>query len=613
MTRLKALILVLGLLAIDFAAHSQEETVLFSHQGGFYDESFYLSLGCSNFNRHIRYTTNGNIPTANSSEYENQLWLGPQLFSCSDIYKVQISPESLIYIPDSVSHAIVIRAAVFDDDGQRLGPVATNTFLIRSLGCDSHGLAILSICADSLALFDFETGILVPGVNQQVSDPEGTGNYYQHGKEWERLANVEFYEPADNSGINQQCGLRTHGNRARGYQQKGLKLYAREEYGKKRFKHRFFDTTPIKSFKHLVVKPFSTLWPYSGVQDFVANRIALGFSLDAPNSRPVRLYLNGEYWGLYFLQEKMDEHYLEDHYGVDIEHCNIIANWHRDAEFGDSTNYVRMIEWLENADLSVPENYTHLCGLIDVDNYIDYVVFETFIGNTDWPANNMRCWQEGDGKWRWLFYDGDAALIDDSFAVFDNASYMGVEGWPSSTKASLLFRRLFENNDFKQRFADRVEALCTTAFRYENTSPFFDEIKGQIINEIPHQAFRFGYPESAGFWYWSMSLVDDFLRHRVESYGQQYEAYIPAKQFDFQSNTDDFVVYPSTTDNVVYVKMLDGRSRVTTILLCDVMGRVIQGGVCYMSACQEIEMGSGLRSGVYIIRIGPYVHRFVKY
>ena len=612
MPRLRIWIWVLGMVALCNKAIAQEEKVMFSHQGGFYSESFYLSLGCSDFNHHIRYTTNGNAPTSASPVYEQQLWLSQQLYSHSDIYKVQISPESLQYVPDSVSHAIVIRAAVFDENGQRMGPVTTHTYFINALGIDAQGLPALSICADSLDLFDYQIGIMVPGVYFDANDPFNSGNYYQHGKEWERCVNVEFYKPGANGSINQQCGLRTHGNRARCYPQKGLKIYAREEYGKKRFKYRFFDTTPNDSFKHLVIKPFTTLWPFSGVQDYVSNRLAMDLALDAPNSCPVRLFLNGEYWGIYFLQEKMDERYLEDHYDVDIEHCNIIDNWHRDAEYGDSTNFVHMMEWLENADLSVAENYAYLCSLVDVDNFIDYCVFETFIGNTDWPANNMRLWQEGDGKWRWLFYDGDAALIDDAFAVFDNASYMGIEGWPSSTKASLMFRRMFENNDFKRKFAERVETFCTSEFRYENTVTYLDEVKNQIAGEIPCHIFRFGYPESVDYWNWSISLVDDFLRHRIDSYMQQYENYLPAKPSEFQSNTDDFVVYSNPADDEIHIKMLDGRSRVTSFLLCDVSGRVIQGGTCYLSACQEIVLSSGLSSGVYIVKIGSYVHRFLK-
>ena len=604
-------ILLLLLFVFRFELFSQTE-VLFSHPGGFYDEPFVLSLGCTNLNCSIRYTTNGDMPTTRSIPYVAPLFLDESLYSTSDIYALPIAPAFASFVPDSVQHVIVIRAAAFDGEGERVSEVVTQTYLIRALGCYHHGLAVVSVCADSLSLFDYDTGILVPGVFFDPENPEYTGNYFQRGKEWERLANVEFYE-LDNTGINQQCGLRTHGNRARRAPAKGLKIYAREEYGKKRFKHRFFDTTSIKSFKHLILRPFSNLWPSSGVQDYVANRMALQMGLEAPNSRLVVLYLNGEYWGVYFLQEKLDDRYLEDHFGINPEECNIISNWGKEIESGDGLGFEQLMGWLETADLSVTENYDYLCSRIDVDDFVDYVVFETFIGNKDWPANNMRCWQEGDGKWRWFFYDGDAALIDDTFNVFDNASYMGVEGWPSSTKASLLFRRLFENNVFKQKFANRVEELCAFDFQYENTVPYLDEIKHAILPEIVHQSCRFGYPSSMEYWYWGVGLVDEFLRHRVDSYLNQYDNYIPSKPFDFQSNTNDFACFPSPTTDVVNIRMLDGRSRVVDFVLSDAAGRSLIRGVKYLHACETIVLGSELRSGVYVVKIGEYTHRFVKY
>ena len=98
-----------------FAA-AQADAVVFSHPGGFYENSFSLELSCSDA-CHIRYTTNGNTPTAHSRLYEAPLWLDERLYSQSDIYKIQISPDDLIYVPDSVRHAIVIRAAAFDGEG----------------------------------------------------------------------------------------------------------------------------------------------------------------------------------------------------------------------------------------------------------------------------------------------------------------------------------------------------------------------------------------------------------------------------------------------------------------------------------------------------------------
>ena len=599
---------------------SQTE-VLFSHHGGFYDEPFVLSLGSTDWNCQIHYTTNGDTPTAASTLYEAPLFLDERLYSTSDIYTIPVSPLFEPYEPDSVQHAIIIRAAAFDGEGRRVSEVATQTYLIRALGCDHHSLAVVSVCCDSLSLFDYNTGILVPGVYYDPEDPETTGNYFQRGVEWERLANVEFYE-LDNTGINQQCGLRAHGNRARKAPAKGLKIYAREEYGKKRFKHRFFDTTTIKSFKHLILKPFSTLWPRSGVQDYVANRMALQMGLEAPNSRPVVVYLNGEYWGIYFLQEKLDDHYLEDHFYIEPVQCNIIGgngingftgDWDIEVESGDGSGFEQMMDWLEGADLSDSANYAYISQCVDIDNFIDYQILETFIANTDWPANNFRCWQSGDSKWRFAFFDGDATMLEKDYDVLCNATYVRNDRWHTGGKSTLLFRRLLENNDFKLRFSNRVNELCNTVLQSNSIINVLDGIARDLRLEVPNQIARFGYPEHMDYWNWACSLSRDFLVNRVANYQEFCESFEPLKIHDYQSNTDDFIIYPNPTGDVVHIMMLDGRSRETSFLLCDAVGRVIMSEKSYLSACQEIVLGSELRSGVYVVKIGSYVHRFVKY
>ena len=458
------LLFVLSALRVELFAQTE---VFFSQPGGFYNESFALFLSCNDWERQIRYTTNGDTPTANSNLYEAPLFLDEHLYSTSDIYTLPIAPVFEPYEPDSVRHAIVIRAAAFDDEGQRITDVVTHTYFIHSLGCDHHGFAVVSVCCDSLSLFDYDTGIFVPGALFNTDYPDWTGNYYEHGIEWERLANVEFYLPHGES-VNQQCGLRTHGNRARKAYAKGMKLYAREEYGKKRFKGPFFETTQIKSFKHLVLKPFSTLWPGTGVQDYVANRMALELGLEAANSRPVVVYLNGEYWGIYFLQEKLDDHYLEDHFAIAPEKCNILCGngfegqnweWVLEEESGDCSQFLQLLDWLEDADLSDSLNYAHVGSVIDIDNFIDYQILETFIANADWPANNMRCWQANDNKWRFIFFDGDDALLKEDYDVFGNACYMPNDRWHTCGKSTELCRRILENNDVKLKLRERVYYL----------------------------------------------------------------------------------------------------------------------------------------------------------
>lgn len=593
---------------ISIASMAQTESVIFSANGGFYPQSFQLSLGCYYSNHHIRFTTDGNTPDATSRLYEAPLELDERLYSGANIYTIPISPERLIFIPDSIQHAIVIRAAVFDENEQLISPVSTQTYLINELGFNPHGLPVVSICADSLDLFDYETGILVPGVHWDPEWPENTGNYFQRGKEWERMVNVEFYEP-NNSGINQLCGLRTHGHISRIYQAKGLKIYAREEYGKKRFKHRFFEDTPINSFKHLVLKPYSTGWPFTGVQSPLSNKIARKIGLDAPCTRLVTLFINGEYWGLYFLQEKLDERYIEDHY--DYDSCNLVGNWYGETEFGEGAGFIQMMDGLENALLSEDEPYQQLCRQIDVDNFIDYMIYETYISNTDWPGNNMRCWQADNGPWRWLFFDGDQSLINQDFDAFANAVYTGTPTWCNNQQSTLMFRRLLENDNFKKAFSRRLHELCNGPLQYDSIKPFHQEILDALAPSIHYQTQRFGYPESMHYWDWANSLIDGFLRQRTQTYLDAFDKSPLFKPY-ILSNTDDFVCYPNPSNNEAFIKLVNERSRPFEIVISDALGRVYYHQNHYFAPLENLEIGTMLNPGFYIIKVGTKHQRFLK-
>ena len=104
----------------------------FSINGGFYEEPFELTLSCDQHGKVIHYTTNGNTPTANDPIYQEPLLLDESLYSRSDIYTIHNCPDELWFQPESVKKCIVIRAAVFDEAGNRIGKVATNTYLIKS-------------------------------------------------------------------------------------------------------------------------------------------------------------------------------------------------------------------------------------------------------------------------------------------------------------------------------------------------------------------------------------------------------------------------------------------------------------------------------------------------
>ncbi len=594
-------VITLLLLCSIWSLSAQNEKVSFSQSGGCYHDSFALSLTCDNPNHHIRYTLNGSTPSANSALYAEPLLLNSRLYSNSDIYKIPISPDKYVFVPDTILKAIVIRAAVFDADGNRLGDVATNSYFIQSLGCDFQELPIMSICADSSALFDYDTGIFVPGANWSADDPEWTGNYYQTGKDWERRIHVEYYD-ANQLAFSQDAGLRAHGGNGRRLPQKNMTLYAKDDYGKKNFTYKIYEDLDLAKFKHLVLKPFVSSWTEAGVQDYVSSHIAKNLNIDVLASRPVILFLNGEYWGIYFLQEKSDERYVEEHYDVDADDCNIIESCIV-ADNGDFEPFGQLMQWFETADLSTYENYQYAENHIDLSNFTDYQIFEIFSNNEDWPANNQRCWQAYDLKWRWIFYDGDATLHQKDFDCFANATYDGIETWPASKESTLFLRKLLGNKTFKDNFIQRFCTLCNSTFSYQNTKPYLLAIKNQIQNEINRQSSRFGIPADQNNWKKGLNHIDKFLKERPQNIIQSLRSFFYLnKEIDIQN----LICFPNPSfGNEISVKFTGNEPNIGKINIYDILGNCVFSDNIIIEEGENIQkIGTHLKAGTYIVNVG---------
>lgn len=596
-------IVISALLWFSVTVPAQE--VSFSVPGGFYDDVFPVALTCNA--GIIHYTTNGNTPTTHDPVYQEPLILDESLYSRSDIYTIQNCPENNWYKPKSVQHCIVIRAAVFDAAGNRVSEVATNTYLIQSLGCDTHRLPVLSLCADSLDLFDYENGIMIPGAHFNPSNPDWSGNYYQTGREWERPANVEFYEK-DNRGINQRAGLRTQGATGRSFLQKGLKIYARKEYGEKRFNYRFFEDAETSSFKRLKLKPFEGSWQSIGCQDYICGRMAQSLNIECLASRPMVLFLNGEYWGIYFLQEKPDEHYLEDHFDANPDQVNIIKGWSGECEQGSNDGFFELYHWIEENDLSIDENYQYVASKIDIRNFIDYQIFEIFTVNRDWPANNVRCWQESNGPLRWIFYDGDACLTSMKFDALANATYDGDDSYPSNRVSSLFLRKLLQNTDFKTGFLDRFNQLLSSAFNYNTTKTFFDEAYTAIADEIPNQSKRFNNPSCTLVWKNKMNNINNFLEKRVDDVYKELFTF-------FNADNDCItisVLYPTPAQSEIHAKIEAKEPVLTFIQIFNIMGQPLFTSFhTFVQGENEITLPTPFSSGIYVLRIGNASTKFI--
>lgn len=594
----KRFCLILFAILIVFGVKAQNDTVLFSVQGGFYDNVFALRLSNTNSQNHIRYTTNGNCPTAQSPRYEGAMTLNASMFSKSNIYTINNTIPSQFYLPDDIKRGIVIRAAAFDQNDSCVSQVVSNSYFIRSLDCDLHGMPVLSIMADSLSLFDYETGIFIPGALYDPADSTHTGNYRMKGIEWERQINLEFYE-SGNGGINQVCGLRMHGNASRWFQQKGMKLYARQEYGKKHFFYRFFPGSPIVKFKHLILHPFRcSNWLQTGGQEYLSQTIAANFDIEAMAVREVVVFINGEYWGIYTLEESSDERYLEDHFNADLEKVNMIKYWGV-PYYGDLTDWRTLYYWMKNeADLTQPEDSARAFEHVDMSNFVDYVLFETFSANLDWPGNNVKIWQPEAGKpFRWIFYDGDGCFTRPEFNAIDFAQHQGGN--------SVFFNHFRENEWFVRTFRNRYYQLRESCFSYDYMKSVLDAYRSAVEGEIESQAQRFRFPRNIERWHLDMEQANNFLVQRDQYYKEELVYYLDLEE----TASEVGLCYPNPFTDEIHLRYPSNDGKAQEVAIYDVMGRKVFSETCF----GETFLKPNLPAGVYVLKAGTMTQRIIKY
>ena len=597
MDKVRSLLFVALMLLVPVARGQEVE---FLQKSGMYADTFHLELSAP-AGYTIRYTLDGCRPTSESAAYIEPLSLSADCYSPVQVFRRQNCPDTNWLERDEVEHIIVVRAALFDGEGRCSSEVGTQAYVVNSLLGRTIHLPVVSLCVDTADLFDYDSGIFVMGANYTPSIVFGSGNYFMRGREWEKKAHFAFMTP-DGETYSHDCGIRIHGGRSRAYMQKGFTLYARKEYGDKKFRHRFFDDRDQDRYKRLVLRPWTASWSGAGVEDWLCQLVAKPLSVDALATRPVALFLNGEYWGIYFLQEKSDEHYVEEHYGYDDETVDVLADWGFEVENGSNSAWMSLLWWIINTDLTDDENYRYLSSHVDIEALIDYMLLEVFTSNVDWPSHNVRQWSVQGSKWRWFFFDGDACFADwreNSVVLEQLTCNDSTQEYPSSPIATVLFRRLLERPEIRAQSTDRFGKLIYSHFNHSCTQPLLDSIVAMVADEVPHQVDRFGTPVSASEWSLLVRSMGNYLASRPATMFCDYAAHIGADISDARA-----AVFPNPSTDAARVGYDTGQDGVTRVTVHDLHGRQVA------SFTFEAQVGHNevalpqLPAGGYLVSVG---------
>ena len=349
----------------------------------------------------------------------------------------------------------VIRARTFAA-GKMTSPTASNTYLINA----PASLTIVSLATDPAHMFSNTIGIYVQGNNGIIK----CGKKANWNQSWERPASIEVYNASGARLIAQDIGFEIHGNCTRNLKQKSFELKSRKVYGDNDFSYAFFSDKPLNAYRRLLLRAGGQDTK-SLLRDILGQQLLVDrMDIDRQAYRPALVYINGQFWGVYGIRERMDEHFVVSNYGLGLNEFDMIEK-KNEVLAGSISGWNTLYSYLSNNSPATPSVYNYLQSQIDIDEYINYQILEIYSDNIDWPHNNIRWWRaHDDGQWRWMVYDLDAAFGRATKGYTNNTFKFAAATKGKRAYNALVLRRLMLNPEFKALFGQRFAAHLNTTY-----------------------------------------------------------------------------------------------------------------------------------------------------
>ena len=472
------------LLLLPLSLHAQKLT--FSQPHGFCEAPFDLTISAGDGlpeGAVIRYTVDGSIPTLESQVYINPL---------------------------SITTTTILRAAAFSDTG-RLTAITTATWIFAAdvlkqtdhpegypeewgkytqisgtakadYGMDPEmasdpvlgpkiieglkSLPVLSIVTDKDNLFSHENDEDRGGIYIFTGPPVGDAT----GHGWTRPASIELMGGPQAHDLTVDCGLRLHGGHGRLAEKNpkhSFRLVFKSQYGPKSLDYPVFGADEPQKFDQLVLRcHFGNSWQHwdggnreraQYTRDVWARRMQRKIGRTSVNALYVNRFLNGMYWGIYNIAERVNDQYGKDHLGgsksdIDVVKIEEDGGNHHEASEGTLDAWEQMVATAKK--VSNAKSYEQLQTMLDIDNFIDYMLINQYAGNTDWAHHNWYAiLRRGTGSQGFRF------LCWDSEVIFENLYESVLEKNNGSAYPTGIFQNLLKNKDFADRYGRRAQEL----------------------------------------------------------------------------------------------------------------------------------------------------------
>lgn len=465
--------------ATSFSAYAG--MVQFSLPAGFYGSSQSVTLSTTQPNATIRYTIDGSEPTATSTQYA---------------------------APIAINATTLVRARVYTTtSGVLPGFIESNTYFINV----NHTMPVVSVGSGqynalfSSSIFEIRSCLEYFDVNQQLK--------------------FESYGTVD-----------PHGNDSWAYPQKGVDFVVRDNLGyDDQIDYQLFQRQPRQKFQRIMFKAAaSDNYPCTGApgggchlrDHFIQSLSAeAGLDCDYRTGENVILYINGQYWGVYEVREKVnDPDYTKFYHNQAEEDLDFLSYWGSlNIRYGSNLDWNNLHAFIMANNMADPVIYSQVITRLDIQSAIDYMIINTFSVNSDWINWNTMWWR-GTGTpaapWRYALWDMDNTFnLGQNYSGWSTTNYTAdpcdLSTMPQFQNAGPnmghlnLFTKLLDNPDFKDAYINRWSEMLNTYLDCNYVINHLDSMVNVLTPEMPGQIARWGGSMAT----WQAHLT--FLRNQI--------------------------------------------------------------------------------------------------
>lgn len=312
-------------------------------------------------------------------------------------------------------------------------------------------------------------------------------------------SSIIYFDKSGNEIFNSQIGICLSGMNSRKLPQKSIAInFSKARYNSNEVNFSLFQNREYDIVDEFIIRAHGNPLRKTYFKDAMMNE-SLDKHTDLTYSavRPVVVYINDKYYGLYNIREKKNKDLIHNLYGYNKEEI-FISDVHSGKLLKANKEWDQLFSFIENNDLSSPENYKHVASKIDIRDLIDYHLAHTFFANTDWPKANVKVWKAGSDKWRYIFFDCDRGYGNLNFNSLEHL--IGENQWAKLRrdskiderliKSSLIIRKLSENKEFINLLIIRYQDLLNTSFSVKHQQELIEMFEERISPEVERHIKR---------------------------------------------------------------------------------------------------------------------------